>query len=277
VLSNQTVSSELHQVSKSLERSSNIVIKNTAYSTTMSRQTVSHKKPASGKTSQNQNPFAVVFKTQQEKHKYYKNRAILIEDVLIDLSCAKNLLDIAENNGHGPRILNEQIAQFGLQAMHFCKWKEVNWSADFVDKVAQRYIPLGEHDLSVENARKQVSSTQRSMERLANGVSIRQLCGSAKAPAQYLNVRIAIFGLQALSTLKDIGIEKDVVFEAMAKILSGMAYDRACQEATSENEERLKALQGEAATAKRGEFDWILPLHNTLKADERLDGKKQAE
>lgn len=224
----------------------------------------SHKEPVSDRALQSQNPFEVVFKTQQDKFNYYKQRVILIEDILIDLSCAKHLIDIAKKTDHGPRILNEQIAQFGLQAKHFCKWKNVNWPAGFVNKVALRYIPLEKFDISMENARKQVSSTRRSMERLVNGVSIRQICRGAKVPAEYVNIHIAIFGLQALSTLKDIGVEKDTVFEAMAKMLSGMAYDQACQEATSENEERIKAKLGEADVVNSGEFHLIPHRHNVL-------------
>lgn len=217
-------------------------------------QAKSPKKAASSKLGDNKNAFGVVFKSAEQKYTWHKNRVIMIEDVLIDLCCAKSLTSTAYKRGRGVRLLNEQIAQFSLQAMHFCKWKNVNMSVDFTDKVAQRYTVLSRRDCTMEDARDQVTKTQEYMEKLARGVGLRQIFGEQGGSAEYLNIRIAIFGTQALSTLKGAGVEKDVVFEAMAKMMAGMDADQACQEAVAENEEKLKAKNDEVAAANAGEF-----------------------
>lgn len=177
--------------------------------------------------------------TKEESHNLqaYKDRIILIDDVLIDLCCGKRLLDITKFDGRLASILNKQIAQFGLQALRFCRegtgrgdgggWG-LGLQAEIMDKASERFTPLGKMDCSPEHAHMQVSDTLVNMERLANGESIKDVCSYSHyfSPA-FVNCRIAIFTTQVLLSLKDCaGVEKDVCFDAVARLLAGNPFDK---------------------------------------------------
>lgn len=172
---------------------------------------------------------------EPENLQAYKDRIILIDDVLIDLCCGKRLLDITKFDGRLASILNKQIAQFGLQAMRFCcegatgdHGEGLGLQVEIMNKAAERFIPMGKTDCLFEHAYVQVSDTLVNMERLANGESIKDVCNYNHyfSPA-FVNCRIAIFATQVLSTLKySGGLDKGVCFDAVAKLLAENPFDK---------------------------------------------------
>jgi len=178
------------------------------------------------------------FKSKEEEQNWHKKRVLMLEDILIDLCCAKALPNIARDLDRRVQSLNNLIAQFSLAAMHFCEWKKINMRVDFTEKVAERYMLLSGEYCTMEHAREQVTRVENDMKSLVQGFGIRKIVGHGSAA--YLNIRIAVLGTQALSTLKDAGVEKDIVLEAIAKMLAGTDADRACEEAVAESDGKLK-------------------------------------
>lgn len=163
---------------------------------------------------------------QPAELEHYKNRLTLLEDLLIDICCGKRLIVMVKYNGRNASILNRQIAQFGLQALQFCEAKSPDLSTQILEKVAERYMPLGRDDLPISEARTRVFQTMEDMRSLADGESIKVLCakGGSINPT-IVNQRVAIFTTQVLTAIKDLGVEKEVCHDAVAQLLSGSPYE----------------------------------------------------
>ncbi|KAK5055211.1 hypothetical protein LTR84_012960 [Exophiala bonariae] len=192
----------------------------------MSSQPESPKEPEAAKNEQIESiSTAPPSNEEPTKVDEYKARMTFIEDVLIDICCGKQLIAMVRFDGQRASVLNRQIAQFGLQALQFCDDKNPDLRAQILEKVAERYVPLGRDDIPIEEARLRASRTLEDMQCLANGESIKALCarGGFINPG-IINQRVAIVATQVLTAIKDFGVDKDAWRYAVAELLSGNAY-----------------------------------------------------